>query len=92
MVCRAKCGEQSSKIRPVKSRCLLAQRILQLSDDIGDIGEKCFHGDIGAENIFGAGCLGCMAVSNDGCSWEGWGRKEFYLTFLLNRVAATETI
>ena len=92
MVCRAKCGEQSSKIRPVKKLCLLAQCIWQLSDDIGDLGEKCFHGDIGAENICGAGCLGCMAVWNDGCSWEDWGRQEFYLIFLLNRVATTETM
>ena len=92
MVCRAKCGEQSSKIRPVKSRCLLAQCIWQLSDDIGDLGEKCFRGDIGAENICGAGRLGCMAVWNDGCSWEDWGREEFYLIFLLNQVATTETM
>ena len=70
----------------------MAQCIWQLSDDIGDLGEKCFHGDIGAENICGAGRLGCMAVWNDGCSWEDWGREEFYLIFLLNQVATTETM
>ena len=33
-----------------------------------------------------------MAVWNDGCSWEDWGREEFYLIFLLNQVATTETM
>lgn len=77
MVCRAKCGEQSSKIRPVKSRWLAAQYIWQLSDDIGDLGEKCFHGDIGAENICGAGRLSCMAVWSDGLLLGRLGERSF---------------